>query len=83
MTRLPVLRAREVSRALEKLGFSFARQKGSHAIYQHQDGRWTTIPVHPSSSILPDLLSDILRQTNVSREEFMAALGKRHLRKRS
>ena len=33
-------------RIVQKLGFQFVRQTGSHAHYRHEDGRWATIPMH-------------------------------------
>lgn len=44
MARLPVLRAREIARALEAMGFVEVRQRGSHKQYRHADGRGTTVP---------------------------------------
>ena len=44
--RLPSKTAREVIHALERKGFIFERQSGSHAVYRHPDGRWTTVPIH-------------------------------------
>lgn len=77
MTKLPELKAAKVIKCLEMLGFEKARHKGGHAIFRHPDGRWTTIPIHPAKSIDPDLLRDILKQTNIGREEFMATFRKR------
>jgi predicted RNA binding protein YcfA (HicA-like mRNA interferase family) len=47
MPRPPVLKPREVCRALESLGFVLVRQRGSHMQYRHPDGRCTTVPNHP------------------------------------
>ena len=57
-------------RAAEKLGFVLTRQKGSHARWQHEDGRATTIPVHPSTEIGGWLFYKILKQMEISEEEF-------------
>jgi predicted RNA binding protein YcfA (HicA-like mRNA interferase family) len=38
--------ARELRKMAEKAGFVLKRQKGSHAIYRHKDGRQTIIPMH-------------------------------------
>jgi len=74
MTRLPPLKARQVIRGLEALGFQKVRQKGSHAIFHHQDCRRAPIPVHPSKTISPYLLSDILKQIKVGEEEFLRSI---------
>jgi predicted RNA binding protein YcfA (HicA-like mRNA interferase family) len=49
--RLPQLSSREIIRLLERHGFSLERQSGSHAVYRHPDGRWTTVPIHGKRSI--------------------------------
>ena len=77
MTKLPELKAAKITKTLERLGFGEIRQKGGHAIYRHEDGRWTTIPIHPAKSIDPDLLKEILRQIKVTPEEFLAATKRR------
>ena len=46
MSRLHPVRAREVIRFLEALGFVQVRQKGSHKFFRHGDGRTATIPEH-------------------------------------
>ena len=45
MTKLPALKPKQVMRILEKAGFSFERQKGSHRIYI-KGKLGITIPVH-------------------------------------
>ncbi len=40
------LTARQLITALERDGFYFVRQKGSHQRYHHQDGRRVTVAPH-------------------------------------
>jgi predicted RNA binding protein YcfA (HicA-like mRNA interferase family) len=77
MSKIPPLKAREVTRGLLTLGFEKVRQKGSHALYHHTDCRRAPIPVHPSKTISPYLVSDILKQLKISEDEFLKALSKR------
>ena len=70
MSRLPRLTGGEIVAALEKAGFVVARVKGSHRRLRHGDGRVTTVPVHGSEIIGPGLLSRILRDCELSREDF-------------
>jgi len=77
MTKLPPLKAREVVKGLQSLGFEKVRQKGSHAIFHHQDCRRAPLPIHPAKTISPYLLSDILRQLGVAEDEFLRAVGRR------
>jgi predicted RNA binding protein YcfA (HicA-like mRNA interferase family) len=77
MTKLPPLKAREVVKGLQTLGFEKVRQKGSHAIFHHSDCRRTPVPIHPAKSISPYLLSDILKQLEISEDEFLQAIGRK------
>jgi predicted RNA binding protein YcfA (HicA-like mRNA interferase family) len=65
-------RAADLERAARKLGFVKTRQKGSHARWQHPDGRSTTIPVHPSREIGGWLFRVILDQLGITETEFRA-----------
>jgi predicted RNA binding protein YcfA (HicA-like mRNA interferase family) len=71
MTRLPRLKGKEVVRILERLGFDVVRTRGSHVFLKHPDGRVTTVPVHSGETIGPGLLRSILRDIEMSHEEFL------------
>ncbi len=78
MSKFPHLKARQVIQVVERLGFHFRGQAGSHAVYTHTDGRKTTIPVHPSQEIGIGLLTKIIKQDlQISREEFLRVHKKR------
>ena len=51
MSKLRPAKPAEVMRVLEKKGFRLIRQSGSHAVYRHPDGRWTTVPIHPGKDV--------------------------------
>jgi len=71
MAKLPLLSAKELSRIIAKLGFQFIRQEGSHMFFQHEDGRATVIPNHPSEDIGRGLLNKIIKKDlQISRAEF-------------
>jgi predicted RNA binding protein YcfA (HicA-like mRNA interferase family) len=76
MTRLPPFKAREVIKGLQALGFQRIRQKGSHAIFHHEDCRRAAIPIHPAKTISPYLLSDILKQLEIEEDEFLRVAGR-------
>lgn len=76
MPGLPVLKAGQLIRVLEKLGFQIVRQRGSHARLRHADGRVVTIPVHSGQDIGRGLLRKILRDAELSPEELMEILEK-------
>jgi predicted RNA binding protein YcfA (HicA-like mRNA interferase family) len=70
MTRLPRLKGKELVWALERAGFLAERTRGSHVFLRHPDGRTTTIPVHSGEMIGPGLLRAILRDVELSVDEF-------------
>ncbi|MCK5061575.1 type II toxin-antitoxin system HicA family toxin [Candidatus Parcubacteria bacterium] len=74
MPKLPVIRARELIRALKKLGFFEYHQVGSHAQFKHEDGRRITIPVHQGKDINRGTLRGIISDLNISVDEFIKVL---------
>jgi predicted RNA binding protein YcfA (HicA-like mRNA interferase family) len=72
--KLPALTGAEVVRALQRAGFEIARVRGSHHFMQHDDGRSTVVPVHAGETIGPGLLAKILRDVEMTREEFRELL---------
>lgn len=70
MTRLLPITAEQMERGLLRLGFERIRQKGSHVIYRHPDGRTTTVPFHASRQLAKPLLREILREIRITPEEF-------------
>jgi predicted RNA binding protein YcfA (HicA-like mRNA interferase family) len=74
MGRLAGFTYREIVAKLRRLGFEFSRQAaGSHEIWHNPTtGRFTTIPNHPGD--MPEgTLRAILRQADVSVDDFLAA----------
>jgi len=51
MPRHPRLRGREVINALQPVGFTVERVKGSHHSLWHPDSRATVLPVHSGKTI--------------------------------
>jgi predicted RNA binding protein YcfA (HicA-like mRNA interferase family) len=74
---LPILSSREIIKILERIGFQNTRtSKGSHFRYTHPDGRKTTIPVHKGRTISRGLLRKIIRDIELSPEEFLRLIKK-------
>ena len=74
MPKLPVVTAKEIIKALEKIGFQAVRQKGSHVRMKHEDSRIVTVPVHKGKTIGKGLLRKILRDAELTVEEFVELL---------
>jgi predicted RNA binding protein YcfA (HicA-like mRNA interferase family) len=73
MSRLTPLKPTEVIRILSHLGFEKIRQKGSHIYFRHPDGRATVVPFHKGEDIGKGLLNAILKDIELSWEEFISA----------
>jgi len=72
--KLPRVTSTKVTKALEKLGFSLSRQSGSHKIYKNAQGKRITVPSHKGKVLHPKVLKSILKDTDVSLEEFLKLL---------
>ena len=71
MPKLPHASGREALRALERLGFHKVRQSGSHVIMK-RESKGCVVPMHAELKI--GTLAGVLRQAEVSPEEFIQAL---------
>ena len=71
MPKLPRVSGAEALKALQKLGFEKVRQSGSHVVARC-GAKGCVIPMHAELKI--GTLAGLLRQAEVSHEEFMAAL---------
>jgi len=60
----------KICRAIEKPGFQNTRTKGSHFFFRHPDGRTTVVPFHKGEDISVGLIAKIIKDCEVSREEF-------------
>lgn len=79
MGKLPQISGKELCKALEKEGFFFVRQTGSHRIYQKksEEGNITIpIPIHSNKPLKKGTLCGILRKTGITKEKlvFLIAL---------
>ena len=69
MSNIPAVTGQRLIKALRKMGFKVIRRKGSHNFVQHVDGRCTVIPIHAGETIGRGLLSQIMRDCEISAEE--------------
>lgn len=73
--KLPAVRARDVVRVAEKLGFVLDRQKGSHAIYfRESDKARIVIPIHKGKDLRKGTLAGIISDMGLTVEEFCELL---------
>ncbi|MDO8569873.1 MAG: type II toxin-antitoxin system HicA family toxin [bacterium] len=69
-----MLKTRDIIRVLEKIGFEPIRQVGSHIFFKHSDGRTTLVSRHGSEDIGRGLLRQILREIEITPDEFQKYL---------
>jgi predicted RNA binding protein YcfA (HicA-like mRNA interferase family) len=62
----------KVTRALESVGFTYVRTKGSHVVYRNREGRVAVIPQH--GVVKRGTLASILRQAGLTPAEFLKLL---------
>jgi predicted RNA binding protein YcfA (HicA-like mRNA interferase family) len=73
---VPVVKAKECLKALQRAGFYVDHQTGSHArlFHRNKSRLKVTIPIH-NKDLPPGTLKSILRQAGLSVEEFLDLLG--------
>jgi len=68
MSKYPICKPKEIVKILQKIGFEFYRQKGSHQIYVYKD-KMVVVPMHNKDLKLPTQ-NNIIKGTGLSQEEF-------------
>ena len=69
MSSSPSISGKQLINVLKKSGFSIIRTKGSHHFLKHKDGRSTTVPVHSNETIGIGLLSKILKDCEINKND--------------
>jgi predicted RNA binding protein YcfA (HicA-like mRNA interferase family) len=75
MSKLPNISGKKLIQLLKKNGFEVIRTRGSHHFIRHKDGRGTVIPVHANEDLGPGILSKIMNDIEISKEDFLKLLG--------
>jgi predicted RNA binding protein YcfA (HicA-like mRNA interferase family) len=70
MSNLPSIKAKEFIRVIEKLGFYYDRQKGSHAIYKNLDGLRVVVPIHQGKDLKQGTLMGMIQDIGIDKEAF-------------
>lgn len=69
--KLQLVDSRTAIKILELKGFRIIGQSGSHVQFKNEKGIIITVPVHPGRDIGRGLIRKILRDLEISREEFI------------
>ena len=62
---------KEIIKKLQKIGFDVIRIKGSHYFMRHRDSRITVVPIHKNETVGIGLFKKILKDIDLSSQEFM------------
>lgn len=73
MSKLPVISGLECVKALEKAGFYFKRQEGSH-IVMRRDNPFAQVVVPNHKELDRGTLRAIIRQAGLSSDEFLKSI---------
>lgn len=75
--KFPRVTCDELVRVLKKAGFVEKRQKGSHlTLWREKDKRRATVPIHHGREVMIGTLRGILRDADISAEDFLTLLKK-------
>ena len=67
--------ARKIIKVLTRIGFEIARQRGSHVILKHPDGRVTVVPIHAGEDVGRGLVLKIIKDAKISKEQLLKLLA--------
>lgn len=70
MTRLPVVSGKETVRALEKIGYVFDHQRGSHIVLRKNTSPFRRVTIPDHREIARGTLRSIIREVGLTVEEF-------------
>ncbi len=74
--KLPVIKVNDCKRALKHFGWVEARTNGGHTTLKHpQITEIITLPRHNKKDVTPGLMSRIIKNANVTIEQFNRALN--------
>lgn len=76
MSNFPRVKAKDFIKVIDKLGFYFDRQKGSHAIYKNNEGRRVTVPIHVGKDLKTATLAGMIQDIGLEKAQFFDLLNK-------
>ena len=73
-TRIPGVRFAEAYASLQRFGWRFSHQTGSHVIMVNVRGGRITLPQHGSADLKPGLMGKIVAEAGINPDHFLWAL---------
>jgi predicted RNA binding protein YcfA (HicA-like mRNA interferase family) len=74
--KLPAVSGKKMIKILSLKGFHVVRQRSSHVQMKDSNGRLATIPIHTNKDVSIGITLKILRDAEISREEFIELVQK-------
>ena len=73
--KLPVISGRQAARAFERIGYKVVRQRGSHIrLRDDQNPKHLPLTIPDHRELKPGLLRQLLRDTDLTIDEFLGLL---------
>lgn len=77
MSKMPAVKTKELVDILINFGFLQSKSTGTaHRVFKHIDGRRTTVSIHSNTEIPIGTLLAILRDIDITKDEFVSFLKK-------
>lgn len=74
MSQLPCISGRDAIKALQKVGYEFDRQRGSHIVLRQNESPYRRLTIPDHDEIAKGTLRAIIRQAGLTIDEFKALL---------
>ena len=75
-TRIPGVSFADAYRLLQRFGWRFSHQTGSHVHMVNDDGVLVTVPRHDRSDINPRMMGTIVANAGINPDHFLWGLGR-------
>lgn len=70
MSRMTLISAKKMIQLIKALGFEECRQKGSHILFRHKDGRSALIPFHGNKDLKSGTMISIIKDIEITAAEY-------------
>ncbi len=74
--KIPAVSGKKMVKILSMRGFQVVRQRSSHIQMKDSKGRFVTIPIHAGKDVSVGITLKILRDAEISRDEFIELVQK-------
>lgn len=72
--KLPRVTAKQLIKVVESIGFQLVHQSGSHMVFRNNEAKRIVIPYHTGKNLHPKIVSSIIKDIDLSIEDFKKML---------